>query len=91
VENFVTSTTSLTDPTAAVADPAARTDVQGTTPTDRHGIGVRVVAPFATRLQGTTVPSARLRTVAAATALLPNNATVMTDGSSGIRSWSPPD
>ncbi|MGH8970072.1 MAG: hypothetical protein ACRDV1_09015 [Actinomycetes bacterium] len=88
---FTPSTTCLTGCRAAVADATAHTDVWGTTPTSRPGIGVRVVAPFATRLQGITVPSARQRTVATATALLPNSETVMTDGISGIRSWSPPD
>ena len=91
MENFIPSTTCLTGSTAVAA--AAPSSAWVTKSTARHGsfgLGVRVVAPFAAGMQGTTVPSARLRTVATATALFPMNEIAVTDDASGIRSWSPP-
>jgi len=60
-----------------------------------HEGGVRVLAPVALPVQGTSVSIAmrdRITVTAQtkATALLPNSVAVDTDGYAGIRSWSPP-
>jgi hypothetical protein len=55
-----------------------------------HLTGVRVAAPFATEMQGTSVSAARFRSAVAFPALLPISDVVVTDDGSGLLAWRPP-
>ena len=74
----------------------ARSTGTWTAPAFGHEGGVRVLAPVALTVQGTSVSVAMRdriavpNTQAKATALLPISVAVDTDGYAGIRSWSPP-
>ena len=80
----------------------ARSTGTWTAPAFGHEGGVRVLAPVALPVQGTSVsiamrdrmtviaPNKDQATQLKATALLPISVAVDTDGYAGIRSWSPP-